>query len=154
MNEERREIKKDKPKKIAVILVRGLIDVKKPVKDTLKMLRLTHKNHCAVLENNPISQGMLKKAKDYITWGEISEEIFKELVEKRGEEYKGPETCSKGKIKYKRLFAYNNKKYKKYFRLNPPRKGFGRKGIKMPFKVGGALGYRGEKINDLIGRML
>lgn len=38
--------------------------------------------------------------------------------------------------------------------LNSPRKGFGRKGVKMPFSKGGALGERKEKINDLIERML
>jgi len=148
------ENKPTEPKKIAVILVRGLIDVRKPVKDTLAMLRLTRKNHCVVIDNTPVNLGMLKKVKDYVTWGEISEEVLKELIEKRGEEYFGPETCSKGKIKYKKFFTHNNKKYKKYFRLNPPRKGFGRKGIKIPFKVGGALGYRKEKINDIIKRML
>lgn len=46
------------------------------------------------------------------------------------------------------------KKIKNYFRLNSPRKGFERKGIKKPFSIGGALGYRGSKINDLIKRMI
>jgi len=148
------EEKTEQKGKIVTILVRGLINIKKPVKDTLKMLRLTHKNHCAVLDRNPTNSGMLKKVKDYITWGEINDETYQELIEKKGEEYKGPETDSKDKIKYKKFFIHNNKKYKKYFRLNSPKKGFGRKGIKIPFKVGGALGYRGEKINDLIKRML
>ncbi|MBR9682979.1 50S ribosomal protein L30 [Candidatus Woesearchaeota archaeon] len=140
-------------KRIAVILVRGLIDLRKPVRDTLTMLRLTRKNNCIVLEDTAVMRGMIKKVKDYITWGEISTETFQELVDKKGEEYLGPETDSKGKIKYNRFFTHNNKKYKKYFRLNSPKKGFGRKGIKIPFKIGGGLGYRGEKINDLIQRM-
>jgi large subunit ribosomal protein L30 len=152
--EEKKETKTVKSQKIVLILVRGLINVRTPIKNTLKMLRLTRKNHCVVLDNNPVNSGMIKKVKDYVTWGEISEETFKELVEKRGEEYLGPETCSKGKIKYRGFFSHNGKKYKKFFRLNPPRKGFGRKGIKIPFKVGGGLGYRGEKINDLIKRMI
>ncbi len=42
---------------------------------------------------------------------------------------------------------------KKDGRLCPPRKGYGRKGIKMPFKLGGAYGDRKEKINELIMRM-
>ena len=46
------------------------------------------------------------------------------------------------------------RKDKKMINLHPPRGGFERKGIKIPFKVGGALGYRGEKISDLIKRML
>ena len=141
-------------KKIAVILVRGLIRVKGTIKNTLKMLRLTRKNHCVVLDNNPVNMGMIKKAKDYITWGEVDAETYAELVTKRGQTYEGPETCSKGKIKYNKFFVHDGKKLKKYFRLNPPIKGFGRKGIKIPFKVGGGLGYRGEKINELIKNML
>lgn len=140
--------------KIIIVLVRGLIRVRGTIKDTLKMLRLTRKNHCAVVDNTPINMGMIKKAKDYITWGEIDPETYTELISKRGEQYEGPETCSKGKIKYNKFFVHEGKKYKKYFRLNPPRKGFGRKGIKIPFKVGGGLGYRGEKINQLIKNML
>jgi len=150
----------DKPKteatktnKLAVILVRGMVEVRKPIKDTLAMLRLSRKNHCVVLENNPVNLGMIRKVKDYVTWGKITEEMFNELVQKRGEEFQGRLTDSKGKYSYKFL-EINGKKYKPYFRLNPPRKGFGRKGIKMPFKVGGGLGNREDKINDLIKRML
>lgn len=142
-------------KYLGVILIRGLIKVRKPVKDTLKLLRLNHKNSCIVIEENPVNSGMIKKVKDYITWGEIDRETHQQLIEKRGEEYKGLAEDSKGKIKYdNRFFVYKNKKYKKYFRLNPPRKGFERKGVKLPFRAGGALGYRGKKINELIKRML
>lgn len=147
-------MEKQKKNKIAVILVRGLVGVKTPIKDTLKMLRLNNKNNCVVIDDSPINRGMLKKVKDYITWGEITQETFEELVEKRGEEYKGVEKDNKEKIKYNKFFKHNDKNYKKYFRLNPPKKGFGRKGIKIPFKVGGALGDRKEKINEIIQRML
>ena len=139
---------------LAVVRVRGLTGIKIKIEDTLKMLRLYKKNYCCVLPNNPIYLGMLKKSKDYITWGEIDDETFNILVEKRGEEFKGRETDSKNKIKYNDFVLINNKKIKKYFRLNPPRKGFGRKGIKTSFQNGGALGYRGDKINDLIKRMI
>ena len=141
-------------KRLAAIRVRGLTGIRNKVEDTLKMLRLYKKNYCCVLSNNPVYVGMLKKAKDYITWGELNEENFKMLIEKRGEEFKGRETDSKGKIKYNDFVVVNGKKIKKYFRLSPPRKGFGRKGIKHSFRQGGALGYRGEAINDLIKRMV
>ena len=140
--------------KLAAIRVRGLIGIKGRIEDTLKMLRLYKNNYCSVFPNNPVYSGMLKKAKDYITWGEIDDETFKILVDKRGEEFKGREADSKKKINYKDFFVVNNKKIKKYFRLNPPRKGFERKGIKHSFKEGGALGYRGSVINDLIKRMV
>ena len=43
---------------------------------------------------------------------------------------------------------------KPFFRLNPPIKGFERKGTKKQFAMGGSLGYRKEKINELVLRML
>ncbi|MBW2963290.1 uL30 family ribosomal protein [Candidatus Woesearchaeota archaeon] len=113
--------------KIAVILIRSEIGHQQEVKDTLKMLNFRRKNNCVVLDKKPENLGMIKKIKDVVTWGEISEEVLKE-IEKR----------KKGKV----------------YCLHPPRKGYGRKGIKIPFKVGGGLGYRGDKINDLIKRML
>ena len=115
--------------KLAVVRIRGLTGVRKPVQDTLEMLSLYKRNCCAVFDPAPSTLGMLKKAKDFITWGEISEETLKKLSEKQ-----------EGK--------------KKFFRLNSPKKGYGRKGIKIPFSKGGALGYRGAGINDLILRML
>ena len=53
-----------------------------------------------------------------------------------------------GKVKIKELGISN------ICRLHPPRKGHKRKGIKTPFTNGGALGSRGEKINELIMRMI
>ena len=68
-------------------------------------------------------------------------------------EYQGRLNDRRKKYTYKTL-EVNGQKYHRTFYLNPPRKGFERKGIKVSFKAGGALGYRGEKINDLIQRML
>jgi large subunit ribosomal protein L30 len=138
---------------IAVILVRGLVKVTQSVKDTLALMNLKRKNNCVVLVDNSINRGMMKKVKDYATFGIIDAATFKELVEKKGVEYKGRLQDAKGKYSYKTVLI-NGKHYKPYFRLNPPRKGFGRKGIKMAFKLGGGLGDRGDKINDLIKRML
>lgn len=122
---------------IAIIKIRTSINVNKEILDTLSMLSLYDTNFCTVHEATPSIIGMIKKVKDYVTWGEISEETLKELIKVRGEKNpKDPE------------------KTKKFFRLNSPKKGYGRKGIKVPFKLGGALGDRGNAINDLIKRML
>ena len=140
-------------KKLVVVLVRGLVGAPRPIIDTLRLLQLTRKNHCIIVEDSLTYRGMIDKVKDYATWGEIDEDTFQELVKQRGEEFQG--RTQDGKEKYNYNFEeINGKKYKSYFRLNPPRKGFGRKGIKVAFKAGGALGYRGEKINDLVRRML
>ena len=142
------------PGNLAAIRIRGRTMVRTTIVDAMNMLRLYKNNFCVVLPNTPTYVGMLKQAKDYITWGEIDDESFKLLVEKRGEEFYGRETDSKKLIKYNDYIVINNRKLKRYFRLNSPRKGFGRIGIKQSFQRGGALGYRGSKINDLIKRML
>ena len=147
-------IEASKSKNLAAVRIRGVTGVKRDIEHTLQMIRLHKKNYCCVLLNTTINAGILRKAKDYITWGEIDDETYNLLAEKRGEEYNGRETDAKKIINYDDFVVVNNKKIKKYFRLNAPRKGFGRKGIKHPFQSGGALGYRGEKINDLIKRMV
>ena len=155
-------------KKIAIIRIRGKIGLKKGIKDTLNLLRLFNKHTCVVVDGNENYSGMIKKVKDYVTWGEIDFETFKLLLEKRGklpgkknltEEY----LKDKLKLSYddftKEFFEFKKKLkdvpgLKQFFKLKPPEKGFERKGIKQPFSLGGALGYRKEKINDLIRRML
>jgi large subunit ribosomal protein L30 len=138
--------------RLAVVLVRGVVGLREPIKHTLRLLRLYGKNHCVVIPNTPIYLGMLKKVRDYVTWGEVTNEVVAELVAKRGEEWKAREQDSRGKYSY-RFFTHDGKKYKPYFRLQPPRKGFGRKGVKISFTKGGALGPRGDKMADLLRRM-
>ncbi|MFH2019804.1 MAG: uL30 family ribosomal protein [archaeon] len=141
-------------KKIAVVRVRGMVAHSSKVDQTFDMINLGNKNWCVVLDNNPSMMGMINKVKDYVTWGEISEEVFKELVEKRADPFNERLEDSNSKIKYTNYFVYDGKKYKKAIRLAPPRKGYGRKGIKYSFVNGGSLGGRGDKINDLIKRMI
>lgn len=132
-NEEKNIVKAEKdivkvPEMIAVVRVRGLTGVRHDIKETMGYLGLFRKNYCVLLEKKSSITGMIKKIKDFVTWGDINKDVI-ELLKKKDEG-------------------------KKFFRLNPPKKGFGRKGIKKPFSVGGALGNRGEKINDLIKRMV
>ena len=145
---------KNEGQKIAIVRVRGLTGIKHPIDDTLNKLRLYRKNYCVVVPKNSVYMGMVKKVKDYVTWGEVGEETYKTLLDERKEDYKGRASDSKGKINYAKFLDIDGKKIKKFFRLNSPRKGYGRKGIKYAFNIGGALGHRGEKINDLIMRMI
>jgi len=124
---------------LAAILIRGRININTDIKDTLNMLRLWRKNYCIIVQNNPVMKGMLVKVKDYITFGELNAETKQLLQEKRAEKTKNKQ---------------GKEVQKPFFRLHPPRGGFERKGIKKTFTVGGALGYRGEKINDLLRKML
>jgi len=149
-------------KKIAVVLVRGLVNINCDIRKTLEYLRLKQKHVCVVLDNTPENQGMVKRAKDYVTFGLIDESFFKEMLDKRiqmvGKSTKKVDTAKlakeyfSGKLKLRDFEATNE--VKPFFRLHPPIGGFERKGIKMPFSKGGVLGDREDKINVLIGKML
>ncbi len=111
---------------------------------------------------------MIQKVKDYVAWGEISEDMLEVLLEGRGrleggkrltEEYLKENTpfstikelahlLYEGKVNMKDLKEYQ---IKPVFRLHPPRKGH--KGIKRSVKQGGELGYHGAKINELLYKM-
>jgi large subunit ribosomal protein L30 len=132
-----KEIKSGSGDKFAVVRVRGTIRVVHAINDTMDMLHLYRKNFCVIIDRKQL--GMVKKVKDYVTYGEINKETEDMLIKKRGK---------------KSVDKEGKEVLKKYFRLNPPKKGFGRKGIKVSFSNSGGLGYRGEQINDLIKRML
>ncbi len=141
--------------KIIVVRVRGRVRLLTTIKNTLDMLRLYKTNFCVILDSNSVNMGMIQKAKDYITWGIADPAVVEELFSKRGTEYTGPLTDTKEKITYTgRYVEHKGKKYNKYFKLNPPRGGYGRKGIKTPFHMGGALGDRADKISDLVKKMI
>jgi len=131
---EEKPIKKISEKKLAIILVRGLIGMRKDARFTVELLKLFKKNTCVVVDDNKVMRGMANKIKDFSTYGELDDKTHKLLLEKRAKTKKGVIT--------------------NVFHLNPPRKGFERNGIKQPFTKKGALGYRKEKINDLIQRMV
>lgn len=68
---------------LAAIRVRGQVDVPEKISATLDSLGLRKRNQLVLIqEDNDAHKGMLNKAKDYIAYGEISEELAEELQEK------------------------------------------------------------------------
>ncbi|MBI4016231.1 MAG: uL30 family ribosomal protein [Candidatus Aenigmarchaeota archaeon] len=109
--------------KIAIVRIRGPIRVEGKTEFALKLLGLTTPNKCALKEESPALNGTLQRIRPYVAWGVADENTLK-------------------------LFGTN-----KTLALCPPRGGYGRKGVKLPFSSGGAYGDRKEKINNLIKRM-
>lgn len=140
----------------AVVRVRGSINLKKGMKDTLEMMKLVHVNHCTLLGENPEMVGMVKKVKDFVTWGKINDKTLEKLIEKKARMEGNRKPDEKeiksiiGDIK-KSGKLKGVKGLKPVFRMDPPRKGY--EGIKTPYPKG-ALGDRGDKINDLLERMM
>ena len=136
-----------------VVRVRGSVNVRREVKDSLKMLRLGRTNHCIILPENQNFLGMLKAVSNYVTWGEIQKPLLERLILKRGRIGRKRLSLEESKKIVKKIMENNSVKagINPVFRLSPPRKGY--KSTKQYFPKGD-LGYRGEKINDLLGRMI
>ncbi|MEK6830320.1 MAG: uL30 family ribosomal protein [Nanoarchaeota archaeon] len=112
---------------ISVIRITGDVNLDGDVRETLNRLKLRRKYGCIVLNPNKEQEGMIRRVKDFVAFGEINEDTLKKLREKRGKP------------------ASPN-----FFRLHPPRGG-----IKSKFHFPrGVLGNNKDKINDLIERML
>ena len=143
---------------IAAIRIRGLVNKSKAVKSTFDKLRLRKKHVCVLLPERAEIKGMLIKVNDFIAYGEIDRDTLRELIEKRGR-YAGDKRVEKVEEEFignlmEGKTSLQEKKIKPFFRLSPPKQGFGAGGIKKPFKDKGALGYRGKEINVLIRKML
>ncbi len=107
----------------AVVRIRGRVDIAKEAEDTLKMIKLTRPHRMRIVDDKMLP--MIKKVKDFVTWGEVSDEFVGELSKKR-------------------------KERNGVYALNPPKGGL--KSSKLAFPKGD-LGYRGKKIEDFIKRM-
>jgi large subunit ribosomal protein L30 len=131
------------------------------------MLRLTRNNYAVLIDDRPSFIGMLKAAQNFTTWGEVSKEIVHLLMTKKGrlagnkkftEEYAQTTSFkSLGELAEAifncRVEYWKLPNVQPVFKLHPPSKGFKGK-IKKSYGAGGELGYRGEKINELIKRMV
>lgn len=152
---------------LAVVRIRGVSDIRKDIKETMNMLSLQRNCHATLVDNRPAYLGMLKKAQNYLTWGEISKETLALLLTKRGrlvgnrkmtDEYArklGKESLSeladalvKGELEFRSLPSM-----KPVFRLHPPSQGFKGK-VKRSYSSEGVSGYRGEAVNKLLEKMI
>ncbi|MDD3620952.1 MAG: 50S ribosomal protein L30 [Methanofollis sp.] len=150
----------------AVVQVRGVVNTRRDIKDTLKMLRLHHVNHCVLVPDTPTYLGMIRKVKDYVAYGEVDERTIATLLSTRGR--------LTGNVRLTDVYVRDHSQFasieefaaavckgeatmqdipelKPVLRLHPPRKGH--RTIKRTFQQGGALGNYGEDINDLLYRM-
>jgi large subunit ribosomal protein L30 len=149
-----------------VVQVRGVVNCRREIKDTLKMLRLHHVNHCVLVPDTPAYMGMIRKIKDYVAYGEVDGEVLATVLRTRGR--------LTGNIRLNDEYVKENSRFadidefaqalctgeasitdvpalKPVMRLHPPRKGY--RSIKRTFQQGGALGNYGKEINNLLYRM-
>ena len=123
-----------------------------------------------LLEKTPSTEGMLRAAKNLVAWGQINPEVLETLLRKRAERdgdkrldddfakvfFKKEsvadlaKSIAAGEISVKDLWSAG---VKPAFRLHPPKGGF-KRSTRRAATDGGELGYRGEDINRLVGRMI
>jgi len=115
--------------KIAIVRVRGQVRIRHDIVRAMEQLNLKQRHAATIVEESPVITGQLKKVQSFVTWGPVTPDTEKKM-------------------------AFRARAEGRWFALCPPRKGYGRKGIKMPFSHSGALGDRGDKINDLLLRMV
>ncbi len=171
-----RRVRKEAPSEISkgsciiAVRLRGESGVSSDVKATLNMLRLPQKHNAVLIYKKPDALGMLRKAKDYITWGEANKELLSMLFRKRcrpqgtneltakylKERLQVPsidrlaEAIERAEIPLGRLYEAG---IPPVFHLHPPKGGF-KRALKRSFADRGELGDRGSEIAFLVSRMI
>jgi len=139
-----------------IIRIIGLVKMKNEFEESLKRLRLKTKFSCVVVKENVQTLGMLEAIKNFVAFGPIDEKMLAKMIEARGKKI--------GNVKAKFSAAESLKIAKEFaagksfeelgmvpwFGLHPARGGIKSK-LHYPR---GVIGNHGDKINDLIERML
>jgi len=156
-----------------IIRIRGNNGLTPRITKLLSYWKLTGKNRAVLLPVNEKMMRDLKVAQSYITWGFPSKQAVNDLLYKRGvtavgrkpltdntviEEALGETTgiiCIEDLVH--ELYNYGPNflsvcQFLAAFKLETPAGGFRNK--RVPFSRGGDSGLRGEKINDLLTRMI
>jgi large subunit ribosomal protein L30 len=159
----------EKPLLLAVRLL-GSFGTPASIERALASIRLTRKFRAVLLEKNGSMRGVLRKVKDYVTWGEVKSDDIAVILRERGELSNGmsftdkfvkenfghhsvaelAHALTRGQVDLKMLWQRG---VVPVFRLRPPSGGFD-SSIKRPFGSQGELGYRGSEISHLLNRMV
>jgi len=109
---------------------------------------------------------MIRKVKDFVAYGEVDDETIETILRTRGrvegnrpltDEYVKENSNYPGIAEFARALASGEARLpdvpgvKPVLRLHPPRKGY--RTIKRTYPQGGALGYYGKEINELLIKM-
>jgi len=137
---------------IIAIRISGLVETPSEIGETLFRIRLRRKYSAVLLHPTAENLKLLSKIRNFVAYGEISNETLKELISRRAV------PADKKKIELSKVIEQLEKKspesagIKPFFRLHPPRGGIDSK-LHFPIRKG-VLGDNKEKINELVRRML
>jgi len=135
---------------ILAIRISGQVEMRKDFAETLFRMRMRKKYSAVLIKETEASKPLIQSVRNFIAYGPIDQKTLEELISKRGK------SLSKTKVDAKRAAEIIMKDgiekagIKPFFRLHPPRKGINSK-VHYPK---GVLGDNGDKINELVRRML
>lgn len=151
----------------AVVQIRGEVNMRDSVEDTLAMLNLHRVNHCVLVPDTETYHGMIAKVNDYVAVGEPSQDVLATVLRRRGEpatgsatidddwvaentDYDDVDTLAGALLDEETTLA--DEGLSPTLRLHPPRGGHD--GIKQPVAQGGELGtHSTTEIDDLLTAM-
>lgn len=138
----------------AVIQLRGEVNMRDSVRDTLGMLNLSRVNHCTLVPETDSYQGMINKVNDYVAYGEPSVTTLASILHRRGEPAEGEGNITNDWVAEHTAYddidalatallneetTLREEGIAPVLRLHPPRGGHS--GIKQPVDGGGELGH-------------
>ncbi|GAD53134.1 LSU ribosomal protein L7e (L30p) [Halarchaeum acidiphilum MH1-52-1] len=151
----------------AIVQLRGEVDMRASVEDTLSMLNLHRVNHATLVPETDAYRGMIAKVNDYVAYGEPSLETVKSLVAKRADPLEGDadiddewvaentdydDVDGLARALYNEETTLRDAGLSPAVRLHPPRGGH--QGIKQPQSEGGQLGKQStDEVDELLERM-
>jgi len=151
----------------AVVQLRGEVDMRNDVRDTLAMLNIHKVNHCSFVPEGDSYWGMITKVNDYVAYGEPSQDIVESLILRRAAPLEGNTTVDDEWIGENTEYdsvadlatalladetTLREQGLTPVLRLHPPRGGHD--GIKHPVAEGGQLGkHDTEGIDELLRAM-
>lgn len=143
---------------LAVVRVRGMSGLHPKRKLTMEMLNIPRSNNGTLVISSGPYRGMLQEAKDYVTWGPISEKMVAELLVKRGTQHgnrlsaikKPEEIVTFAKALFSGGQTLKVLELDRTFRLTPPSGGWKDRKKTFPY---GDLGSR-PSMDDIIKAMI
>ncbi len=157
---------------ILAVRIRGTVGDNAGTELTMKSLGMPYKFNARILPSGPQTLGMLRRAKELVTWGELEPETLKLMLMKRADidhstqhglddgfaksNFNAPsvgdlaKSIISGETVLKQLWKAG---VRPTFRFHPPKGGF-KRSSRRPYNSHGELGYRGRDINRLARRMV
>lgn len=137
---------------ILAIRIVGQAALRRDIEETLKRLNIHRKLTATLIDaNDKVMHGMMMSVRDFVAYQEVSDDVIKQLILKRGQTLDGHAIAEKDVAKIMEQIKKGEWKIKRYFRLHPPRGGF-KKSTKIAYPKG-ILGDN-KDIAKLVERML